>query len=1099
MSTVRHPSRAHLVAVTTVDDEVRGSGYLLGSRLVLTAGHVVTAVGGGEMRVCRMQTLRGASARVLRTEGDVALLLLAEELADPGELGDVEISTLAADARFEDCAALGLPAVMTRVAAGVTLLEPSFHIASNSAESHGYLSLELVGHPPEGAAPWSGMSGAPVFHAGRWLVGVVLRDSAGWGHARLEAAPLGAFFEAVPELDALFGVAQPVPRQELQQALRQVAPLVTESDARDAVFLDAYRREVVRRYGHIQLFGLGLRGLDDEIGIEHAYVSLRAGLPAPGWLSSGSTTPDQARPVEHLIPKNTRLLLRGDPGAGKSTLLEWLAVSMARGSCRGPLRSFNHRVPFLLRLRDMYAPRWKKVEGLDGIPPEPERFLDFNRMAVGFVPPDGWARRMLAQERALLLVDGLDEVLESHRDGVIDWISRLLRDHPQLHIIVTGRPEAVRDWPPPQRLGFAELKLLELNGPQRAELIRKWHEAAAVGVRSARFGDEERERRISRLTDLETALVRHIDGSGDLAVLAATPLLCAVLCKLHEVHGARLPRFRQELYARTINMMLGLRDEEREVPDPLPHLDVDQRRAILSWIAGYLTTEGEREITLQRFDEKVEERLRSLGRDADTYTAEEIREALRKRSGLLVAPSEDSLRFSHRTFQDYLAATDMVAKRAFGQLAGHAGDETWGDVLRFAMSQCNLADTGEFVAQFRRKLRLVTDRKLRTRMRLAAGQCIPYAVQMAERDRRTLASGVAKVFCAVAKRDFVSHVWLQQVAEAGPDLLSVLERDYNWDSGFLAVAGVNLAGVVGGPEAIRFLARIPGGQKRQALSHLLVQEWTNIPGAEYANEVLAGLRVSVLRIDAAEQLDYGQALGRVNTLMIRTAAPIDAVAAFADEHSVQALVLSAAPQGGASLAVLTTLSALSALAVGTTVLGAVSSYFEDPSFHELARSHNEVRCTTPALPNVIDLTLSAMPDNWSLGAAGWTRLTHLGLVGGAAACGMTELGDLPALTHLFVASAHEYAIPRQLAHPGVTHVGVVSVGESWELDLAHLSTAFPSLAELTVNASVDSRQIIDLTHLDSIPRLKVRLFGFEPGDDRLRGVDAFPVDRISWT
>ncbi|UUU33124.1 NACHT domain-containing protein [Streptomyces sp. CA-210063] len=1080
MKTVRHPSRAHLVAVTTAGDEVRGSGYLLGGRLVLTAGHVVKAVGAGEVRVCRMQTLRSVAAEGWRIEGDVALIRLAEDLADPGELGDVEISALAADARFEDCAALGLPAVTTRAAAGVTPLEPAFRVASNSAESHDYLSLELVGHPPEGAAPWSGMSGAPVFHAGRWLVGVVLRDSAGWEHSRLEAARIAPFFEAVPELDMLFGVSRPI----------------TESDARDAGFLDSYRREVVRRYGHIELFGLGLRGLEDEIGIEHAYVSLRAGLPAPGWLASGSTAPDQARPIEQLIPKNTRLLLRGDPGAGKSTLLEWLAVSMARRSCQGPLEPFNRCVPFLLRLRDMYAPHWKKIEGLDGIPPEPERFLDFNRMAVGSAPPDGWARRMLYQERALLLVDGLDEVLEAHRDGVIGWISRLLRDHPQLHIIVTGRPEALRDWPPPQRLGFAELKLLELNGGQRAELIHKWHEAAAVGVRSARFGAEESERRISRLTDLEAALTRHIEDSEDLSALAATPLLCAVLCKLHEVHGARLPRFRQELYARTINMMLGLRDEERDVPDPLPHLDVDQRRAILSWIAGYLTTEGEREITLQRFDEKVEERLRSLGRDADTYTAEEIREALRKRSGLLVAPSEDSLRFSHRTFQDYLAATDMVARRAFGQLAGHSGDETWGDVLRFAMSQCNLADTGEFVAQFRRKLRLVTDRTLRARMRLAAGSCIPYAVQMVEADRRALASGVAKTFFSAVKKRRLGTSDLNQYAAAGPDLLSALETGFEWEDSTLCVYVVLLAGEVGGPEAVRFLARIPR-ELRPQLAMYLVQVWKGFPGTEYPSEVLVDLDVGLLRITSAEQLDHGQAIGQVSSLVLATAVSAEAAAAFANDHSVHTLYLGEeALRNRPSFAGLSAVHTVSELFFGGPGL-ALGNMTRDPALASLWTAHSrELPFTTPALPSVTDLSLIAMPDDWAEQAAGWTGLTHLGLFGWAAQ-GMDRLRDLPALTSVLVASESEYSIPRNLAHPGVTHVSVICCDASWELDLTHLTTAFPALTELVVITRFDSRQIVDVTSLGSVTRLQLRLVGFAPDDDRIRGADAFPKYRLT--
>ncbi|MER5475122.1 ATP-binding protein [Streptomyces sp. NPDC002685] len=666
---VRHPSRLYLVALTTKDDQVRGSGYLLNSRVVVTAGHVVEGVPAEDLRVCRLHTLRATTAEVVRIEKDIAVLLTAEDLAAPGELANVALRELESDSHFGDCSALGLPAVMTRVTAGVAPLEAAFRVAPNSADNHGYLSLELDGHPPTGPEPWSGMSGAPVFHAGRWLIGVVMRDSTGWNHSRLEASPISALFEGSPLADALFRV--------------RPSPPVTESDARDAAFLDTYRSETIRRYGHIELFGLGLQGhLADDISIDHAYVSLRAGVPSRRL----SSTAEQTRPVEPLIAKNTRLLLRGSPGAGKSTLLEWLAVSMARGSCKGELEPFNDRIPFLLRLRDMYAPRWKRIEGRDGVPPRIGQFLEFSGMASDFAPPDGWIRRMLEQERALLLVDGLDEVLEGHRDGVLRWISDLLREFPALHVIVTGRPEALQHWSPPARLGFVELKLVELDADQRAELIHKWHQAAILGVRSSRLGDEERERRIDRLSAYEISLTRHINASSDLSALAATPLLCAVLCKLHEVHGTRLPRFRQELYARTVDMMLGLRDADREVPEPLPGLDIDQRRAVLSWIAGYLTAEGEREITLTRFDEKVQSRLPSLGREAGAHTPSEIRKALHERSGLLVAPAEDTLRFSHRTFQDYLAATDLVAQRSFGQLAGHAGEEMWDDVLRFAMS-----------------------------------------------------------------------------------------------------------------------------------------------------------------------------------------------------------------------------------------------------------------------------------------------------------------------------------------------------------------------------------------------------------------------------
>ncbi|MFF7391699.1 NACHT domain-containing protein [Streptomyces scabiei] len=1078
---MRHPSRAHLVAVTAAGDEVRGSGYLLNNRLVLTAGHVVDAVGPDELRVCRMATLRSVAAEVVSVESDVALLLLDEDVADPGELALVEMRELAADARFGDCSGLGLPAVMTRPLAGVAPIEATFHTAPNTADGHGYLSLELDGHPPEGPSPWSGMSGSPVFHAGRWLVGVVLRDSVGWAHSRLEAAPIGAFFDKLPLADALFRIPRPI----------------TETDAVDAAFVESYRRDVIRRYGHIELFGLGLHGhLADDIGIEHAYVSLRAGLP-----TLGLSTADQSRPVEHMIPGNTRLLLRGDPGAGKSTLLEWLAVSMSRQSCRGPLEPFNDLIPVLLRLRDMYAPRWKQVEGLDGVPPEPERFLDFNRMATGTTPPHGWMRRMLDQDRVLLLVDGLDEVLEAHRERVLRWIQGLLREHPSLRIIVTGRPEALRDWPRPQRLGFAELKLLELNEEQRTALIHKWHRAAALGVDAARLGDEERERRITRLATLETALTRHINDSKDLSTLAATPLLCAVLCKLHEVHGTRLPRFRQELYARTIDMMLGLRDADREVPDPLPHLDVDQRRAILSWVAGYLTAEGEREITLQRFDEKVRDRLRSLGREAGSHSVEEIRKALQARSGLLVAPGEDSLRFSHRTFQDYLAATDMVAQRSFGQLAGHAGDETWDDVLHFAMSQCNLADTGEFVAQLRRKLLLVTDRRQRARMRLSAASCIPYAVQMSEADRATLVAGVSKSFRSVAKKTPPGRFDFSQYTAVGPDLLAALQRDFDWKDPRLSLYAVHLAREIGGPEALSFLSRIPDGH-RAGLAAALVSAWDRFPGGEYARDVLSGLDVRELTISVPGQLAQAGVVGRVESLSVIRDVPAEEVVTFVDEHGVHDLYISeSALKGDVSLAPLATARGLSTLGVGVPS-SVLSVLFDDEPLRVPWNQKADAHFRLPPLPHVAEMSLIAMPADWTREAVDrWERLTHLGLFGPAVR-GLSAIGGLPALTHLVLESDDLLAMPPNLVHHQVTHllVYVTRVPSRMPsvVDLTGIPAAFPSLTHLILRVRAAGTAPIDVTGLERMDGLSVRAVGVSQADKRLIGVEAFPKGRIRY-
>ncbi|MFJ9099509.1 trypsin-like peptidase domain-containing protein [Streptomyces sp. NPDC102405] len=174
--------------VALVEAAGQGSGYVLGPRLVLTAGHVLGALDHAVVR-----TPRGVSVRCqvvwARSDGpyDAALLLAEDDLVsdpDPVRWGTLVTSDPS------EVSILGFSALAGRegrVGSGV------FRGSADpleAVETDRYV-LDLAGNPPLGPAdssPWAGMSGGAVWCHGV-LIGIAVADLPGWPHSRLEAVP----------------------------------------------------------------------------------------------------------------------------------------------------------------------------------------------------------------------------------------------------------------------------------------------------------------------------------------------------------------------------------------------------------------------------------------------------------------------------------------------------------------------------------------------------------------------------------------------------------------------------------------------------------------------------------------------------------------------------------------------------------------------------------------------------------------------------------------------------------------------------------------------------------------------------------------------
>ncbi|MFC4036738.1 NACHT domain-containing protein [Streptomyces polygonati] len=844
----------------------QGSGYLLTPTVVLTAAHVVA--GTEEVRVTtpgsRGEVVCGRLGSWYREQSgvDVALVAATEPLTPEQHFfgwADRHWADITALGQIPNCTAIGFPYAQR----GPGGLLDSEQVNGTYKPGSGLFSrrnvLTVDGTPPaarpDGVSPWAGMSGAAVF-VGGVLLGVITADPSGWQHGRLTITPMHRLLGEEGFLAVL---------DALDFRARRTSPpgqIIDES----AEFEQRYGAYLGKHHGALRIFGIDLTARRRATWpLDTAYYSLeatRTALPVapvlgpaeePGDLpgppdSAGQDwtallpAPSGPMPAEQALAGHKRVLLRGVAGSGKTTLVQWLAVATARRDLGEHLQHLRDLVPYVLPLRT--------IARRDHLP-APADFLA--AVDAPLTPPAGWAEKVLRDGRALVLIDGVDEIDERARERVGGWLRRLLAAYPGNHWLVTSRPSAVADsWLADE--GFTELTLSPMSRRDVRAFVNRWHDAA----RGTPGGDPEE---LSRLDHYERTLLDALQTKQDLARLAANPLMCGLICALHRDRSGYLPTGRKELYDAALSMLLIRRDRERDLG---PQLTEEPQVQLLQKLAYWLVKNRQAEMDRSDAVRLIAGALPSMPTVATAVgDATAVYDYLLNRSGLLREPTVATVDFVHRTFQDYLAARAAVEELDFDLLADNAHHDQWSDVIRMAVAHGRPAERA-------RLLRKIMDRGDRfpdhsTRLHLLATACLEHATEL---DPQIRASVEARAETLIPPQTTVDA---QVLAGVGPIVLELLPGPEGLASAEIE-AVIHTAWLIGGDAAVPLLARYAANASRAARSQLALFPRATDPDL-YATEVIGRVLGRDLMVSAGsvEELTALTRLTGIRRLNLRSA------------------------------------------------------------------------------------------------------------------------------------------------------------------------------------------------------------------------------------
>jgi len=416
---------------------------------------------------------------------------------------------------------------------------------------------------------------------------------------------------------------------------RHTAALSARPNRRtESSFLASYRRHVIDQHGKLEPPDFDRRR---RVPIADIYVptSITEDLPPERKAPSGRGGPVSVD-VYELAARLDRSVLLGDPGGGKTTAANVLMHHFASDPAS--------RVPFLLTLRDYAAkdPPERSVVG----------HIEHTLETLYQCPaPPGLADLLLLSGRAVVIFDGLDELLDtSRRADVTTRVERFCAEYPLASVLVTSRLVGYDQARLDERQ-FTCYRLGKLTDEQVGDFARKWF------AQDDQIGSGDAD------SWTETFLAES-DTASD---LRANPLMLSLLCILYRGEGS-LPRGRAEVYEQCAMLMFRRWDARRRIRQDLRagHLLEPALQHLAWWL--FTREDAQPEVTERALVISTTRFLQDPGFESKDAAADAAREFISFSRGRMwvfsdagtTASGERLYAFTHRTFLEYFAAAQLA-------------------------------------------------------------------------------------------------------------------------------------------------------------------------------------------------------------------------------------------------------------------------------------------------------------------------------------------------------------------------------------------------------------------------------------------------------
>ncbi|MGK7891938.1 MAG: NACHT domain-containing NTPase [Leptolyngbyaceae cyanobacterium] len=387
------------------------------------------------------------------------------------------------------------------------------------------------------------------------------------------------------------------------------------------------------------------------------------------------------------VDRYDELMILGKPGAGKTTFMKRLATLCNQGEF------LADHVPVFVTLKEFAEaegkPSLRTYIGEQCYP----RTRQENAESVV---------QTLMAGQVLVLLDGLDEVLETEHGRVLQAIKEATQTFRSCHFVITCRI-AAREYTFEQ---FTEVEMADFNPEQIAEFATKWFKAKDDPQKSKTF-------------------IQRLENNEPIQELATNPLLLTLLCLVFG-DAADFPSNRAELYKEGLDILLKKWDAKRNIERDQVYkkLSLKRKEDLLSQLAFKTFECGDYFFKQGVVEQHIVEYIRNLpGASEDEEVllldSEAVLKSIEAQHGLLVERARHIYSFSHLACHEYFVAKQITSPTAklsqsLENFVTHVTEKRYREVLFLVLEMLPEADADSFLKLIKQQVDqlLVNDPKL---------------------------------------------------------------------------------------------------------------------------------------------------------------------------------------------------------------------------------------------------------------------------------------------------------------------------------------------------------------------------------------------------